>query len=235
MPARAFLVVLWIMLLAGTASSQIIYGEALDLDNKKPIEGVVIDNIYTNVSITTAADGSFVISAASGQLLEFRKPGFKVTRVRIPAGYMPSYFRIIMERGITPPSDIYVSNSNRYDNRRDSIKFRQFFEHQLDFPKMSAMEKIKSPFSALSKRNRMIWQFQEDYSNFEKEKYVDFTFNPKLVTNMTGLTGDSLASYMRRFRPTYEQLQGMNDYTFFTYIKSSVHRYRSFTLPTTAQ
>lgn len=220
---------------AGFAFSQIIHGEALDMDNKKPIEGVIIENIYNNVTITTIADGSFVISAASGELLEFKKPGFKVTRVRIPHGYLPSYFRIIMERGITPPSDIYASKSNRYDNKQDSIRFREFFQHQLDFPRMSAIEKIKSPFSAMSKKNRMIWQFQEDYTNFEKEKYVDFTFNRDLVNKMTGLSGDSLNNYMRRFRPSYDQLRGMNDYTFFTYIKTSVHRFRTRDVPRSSQ
>ncbi len=235
MPARASIALLLVLLIAGSAFGQIIHGEALDMDNKKPIEGVVIENIYTNVSITTVSDGTFVISAAGGQLLEFKKPGFKVTRVRIPNGYMPAYFRIIMERGITPPSDLYATNTNRYDPRRDSIRYREFFQQQLDFPRMSTMEKIKSPFSALSKKNRMTWQFQEDYSNFEKEKYVDFSFNKTLVNKITGLSGDSLSNYMRRFRPSYEQLRGMNDYTFYTYIKTSVTRFRTRNSPRGAQ
>ncbi len=235
MPARAIVSLLLVLLIAGTSFGQIIHGEALEMDNMKPIEGVAIENIYTNVSITTVADGSFVISAAAGELLEFRKPGFKVTRVRIPRGDMPSYFRIIMERGLTPPSDIYAAKGNRYDNKQDSIRFRELFQHQLDFPKLSGIEKVKSPFSALSKKNRMVWAFQEDYTNFEKEKYVDFTFNQELITKITGLTGDSVAKYIRRFRPSYEQLRGMNDYTFYTYIKTSVHRFRTPNRPVGGQ
>jgi len=225
---------LLMLLFSYSSIAQIIHGEALEMDTNIPIEGVLIENIYTNVNISTIGDGSFVIAAAPDQLLEFRKPGFKVTRVRIPRGYMPSFFRIIMERGITPPSDIYTNNG-RYDNHRDSIRFREMFQHQLDFPRMSAVEKIKSPFSALSKKNRMIWQFQEDYSNFEKEKYVDFTFNADLITKITGLTGDSLTRYIRRFRPSYEQLRGMSDYTFYTYIKGTVQRYRTPNTPRSGQ
>jgi hypothetical protein len=220
MTAKAFTVLFTLLFIAGTAWSQIIHGEALDMDTKAPIEGVEIENIYNNVRISTITDGSFVISAASGQLLEFSKPGYKLTRVRIPHGYVPSYFRIILERGLTPRSDIY-------ENKKDSIRYREMFQQQLDFPRMSTFEKIKSPFSALSAKNRMTWQFQEDYSNFEKEKYVDFTFNKDLIGKITGLTGDSLSKYMVRFRPSYEQLRSMNDYTFFTYIKTSVHRFRT--------
>jgi len=226
MTAKAFTVLFTLLFIAGTAWSQIIHGEALDMDTKAPIEGVEIENIYNNVRISTITDGSFVISAASGQLLEFSKPGYKLTRVRIPHGYVPSYFRIILERGLTPRSDIY-EKSNRYDNKKDSIRYREMFQQQLDFPRMSTFEKIKSPFSALSAKNRMTWQFQEDYSNFEKEKYVDFTFNKDLIGKITGLNGDSLSKYMVRFRPSYEQLRSMNDYTFFTYIKTSVHRFRT--------
>ncbi len=226
MTAKAFTVLFTLLFIAGTALAQIIHGEALDMDTKAPIEGVEIENIYNNVRISTIADGSFVISAASGQLLEFSKPGYKLTRVRIPHGFVPSYFRIILERGLTPRSDIY-EKSNRYDNKKDSIRYREMFQQQLDFPRMSTFEKIKSPFSALSAKNRMTWQFQEDYSNFEKEKYVDFTFNKDLVGKITGLSGDSLSKYMVRYRPSYEQLRSMNDYTFFTYIKTSVHRFRT--------
>ncbi len=234
MPARAFALLLLLSLTSQLALAQIIHGEALDMNNKKPIEGVVIDNIYTNVSITTVADGSFVIAATAGQLLEFKKPGYKLTRVRIPHGDIPPYFRIILERGITPPSDIYAQG-NRYDNRRDSMRFYELYKHELDFPKMSAMEKIRSPFSAMSKRNRQIWEFQEDYSNNEKEKYVDQTFNRALITKITGLQGDSLTTYMRRYRPTYDQIRGMNDYAFYSYIKTGVRRFRSITTPRGAQ
>lgn len=235
MPVRAIPFFLLVLLMSTNLFGQIIHGEALDMDSKKPIEGVVIENTYNNVTITTVADGSFVIAAAAGELLVFKKPGFKVTRVRIPHGFMPEYFRIILERGITPPSDIYAANNNRYDNKRDSIRFREYFQHQLDFPRMSAMEKIKSPFSALSKKNRMIWKFQEDYSNYEKEKYVDFTFNKDLITRISGLSGDSLTNYIRRFRPSYDQLRSMNDYTFYNYIKTSVTRFRSYNRPVNSQ
>lgn len=235
MPARAFALFLLLSFTSQLAQAQIIHGEALDMDRKKPIEGVAIENIYTNIAITTVSDGTFVIAAAAGQLLEFKKPGYKVTRVRIPHGDMPAYFRIIMERGITPPSDIYAANSNRYDNRRDSLRFYELYKHELDFPKMSTMEKIRSPFSALSKKNRQIWEFQEDYSNNEKEKYIDQTFNRNLITKITGLSGDSLTTYMRRYRPSYDQLRGMNDYAFFHYIKTGVHRFRNITTPRSAQ
>ena len=87
----------------------------------------------------------------------------------------------------------------------------------------------------MSGRNREIWRFQETYNSTEQEKYVDRTFNAELVTKFTGLTGDSLKYYMVKYRPTYVQLKGMNDYSFFTFIKKTVHSYRARTTPRGAQ
>lgn len=223
----ATVVFLLLCLVHGVLSAQIIHGEVLDIDNMRPVEAVSVENVYTNVSINSASDGSFVIAAAQDQLLEFRKAGYRVTRVRIPKGQLPSYFRIIIEHGINKPSDNYQQRGDRYDYKYDSIRFHDLYAHELDFPRMSTIDKIKSPFSAMSKKNRMIWQFQDDYANFEHEKYVDRTFNQTLVTKITGLKGDSLEHYMLRYRPSYEQVRGMTDYTFYNYIKTTGQRFRT--------
>ncbi len=215
------------------AVAQLIHGDAIDMASKQPIDSVVIDNIHTNVSIVTAKDGSFVIAGQSGQLLEFRKPGYKVTRVRIPMGYVPPYFRIIMQRGLPDRQELQIDKPKNY--RDDSMDRRNMYGYVLDIPKMSTFEKIRSPFSALSARNRQIWQFQDVFEENEQEKYVEYKFNRDLVQKVTGLKGDSLTVYMNRFRPTYQQLRSMNEYTYFTYIKNTVTRFRSRNTPRSAQ
>ncbi len=231
---RVLLLLLLTSMLCTVARAQIIRGEAIEMDTNVPLNNVVINNVHTNETTTTLVNGSFVIAAAPDQLLEFRKDGYKLTRVRIPRGYLPSFFRIIMEQGKLPVGDD-AAKPNRYDPKTDSLRFRELFKQQLDFPRLSTVEKIKSPFSAMSKKNRMTWQFQEDYDRFQKEKYVDFTFNRDIVTRVTGLSGDSLSRYMMRFRPSYEQLRGMSDYAFYNYIKTSVRRYRTPNTPRGAQ
>jgi hypothetical protein len=237
MSARALLPLLLLCMLRMTVAAQSIRGEVLGIDDKQPVQDVAIENIYTSLTVTSAENGGFLIAGSGGQLLEFKKPGYKTARVRIPQGYIPSYFRILMQKGISPIAnkDVYAGANNRYDPREDSIRYRELFKHELDFPKMSTLDMIKSPFSALSKKNRQIWQFQEDYDNFQKEKYVDRTFNENTVARFTGLTGDSLHVYMRRYRPTYEQLRGMNDYTFYNFVKTTAQRFRSRDTPRGAQ
>lgn len=216
-------------------SAQTIKGEVADRDNRHPITGVTIENIYTSLQVNTNSDGGFVIAATKDQLLEFKKQGYQTVRVRIPNGIIPPYFKILMEHGITKMDDVLAVNDNRYNYHDDSLRFHELYKHQLDFQKLSAVGSIAHPFSALSARNREIWQFQDTYAETEKEKYVDKTFNAALVTKFTGLTGDSLRYYMVRFRPSYEELRKMNDYSFFTFIKKTVLIYRGGNRPRSAQ
>ena len=229
------LVLLLLLVSHLSSTGQTIHGEVLDMDDKTPIRNVTIENIHTGFIVTSDSNGSFLISAAGGQLLEFTRGGYKTTHVRIPQGYIPPFFRIIVKKGLSPIRDMYASKDNRYDYRQDSIRFHELYKHELDFPKLSGIEAIAHPFSAMSKKNREMWAFQDDYAEFEKEKYVDKTFSDAVVTKFTGLTGDSLMAYKRRFRPSYEQLKSMNDYTFYNYIKGTVGRFRSVNRPVIGQ
>lgn len=228
MRLAALLSLFFLCLWGGTISAQIIHGEVVDIDTKQPIPGVQIENIYNNVRIASGVDGGFVIAGNSGELLEFRIPGYKVTRVRIPHGYVPKWFRIILEHPAKPPIE-------EEGYKRDSIKAREMYAGVLDFPRMSTIEKIKSPFTANSKYNKQVWEFQDRFIEGEHEKYIDRAFNPQMVTQITGLTNDSLVKFMRRFRPSYEQLQSMNEYTFYNYIKTSARRFRGVDRPVIGQ
>ena len=235
MQARVILFVLIVSFCSFPVIAQTIRGEVLDMDDKKPVTGVSIENIHTSLNISTSEQGAFLIAAASGQLLEFKKSGYKTVRVRVPKGYVPPYFRIIMTKGISEIPDMGTAQKNRYDYASDSIRYHELYKHELDFPKLSSFDMIAHPFSALSAKNREVWRFQEEFDEFEKEKYVDKTFNESVVTKFTGLKGDSLHYYLKRYRPTYDQLKIMNDYTFYNFIKTTVHQYRNRNTPRNAQ
>src|SRR5690606_16909788 len=106
------------------------------------------------------------------------------------------------------------------------IKYYNLYKHQLEFPKLKGYQAIQHPFSALSKKNRQIWAFQDHYAWFQQEKYIQYNFNEKLITDITGLAADSVQMYMQMFRPTYEELRSMNEYTYYNYIKRTVELYR---------
>ncbi len=228
-----FIFMLFSLLLCHTAHAQLIRGEVVGMNDKKPLPGVHIVNIHNDINITTNNDGTFVIAGTSDELLEFRMPGYKTTRVRIPRGFIPPYFKIIMEHPPVPIRGDALAGTHNY--AYDSAKARERYSQILNVPQLSAIEKIKHPFSAMSARNREIWAFQDNYEEAEKERYIDYTFNRNMVSSITGLTNDSLSRFMVRFRPGYDQLRSMNEYTLYNYVKMNARRFRNVNRPINAQ
>lgn len=233
MPVRSLFVIFMLLLCGSHVHAQAIKGEVLDED-KQPVSGVHVENIYTSLAVQSGEQGAFIIAATSDQLLEFKKTGYKTTRVRVPKGYVPPYFRIIMKKGIAELNQGAIAGG-RYDYKKDSLRYYELYKNILDFPKMSAVQTIAHPFTAMSRVNQQKWRFQDRYMEFEEQKYVDRTFNAALIAKTTGLRGDSLQAYIRRFRPSYEQLRMMNDYTFYLYIKNTVNTFRSRFSPRNSQ
>jgi hypothetical protein len=207
------------------SGAQIIHGEIYDVADKSTLTDVNVENIYTGLSVACGSNGSFVIAAAKGELLEFKKSGYKTARARIPMGYVPSYFKIGMQKGFHTETS-KPNKDSRYNYKDDSLKMHEMYKPELDFAKMSAIDMLASPFSAMSGKNREVWRFQDDYAASENDKYVDRTFNAELVSRLTHLQGDSLKYFMKRYRPSYDQLREMSDYTFFNFIKQTAKTYR---------
>ncbi|RZA02165.1 MAG: hypothetical protein EOP47_07950 [Sphingobacteriaceae bacterium] len=205
------------------AYAQSIQGQILNADDGKPLDDVFIQNLYTDASTTCDDNGRFTIEVTKGQLVEFKKEGFRVLRVRIPQGNLPSFFKVVLEQTLPSPSEIAGMSP---DYRSDSLKYYRMYKRELDFPQMKGMDAIQHPFWALSKQNQQIWAFQKEYAWYQKQKFIDYNFNDKVIENLTGLKGDSAMQYMQMFRPTYEMIRSMTEYNFYNYIKNTVTLYR---------
>lgn len=210
-------------LLCSAADAQKITGIIADLETGRPLGDVSIRNIHMGTAIHTDTSGRFTMEVAADQLIEFYAPGYKMEKVRVPQGMIPPYFKIFLKKTAIEQQD-YLAKSR--DWKQDSMRTYALYQHELEFPKMSTLDMINHPFSALSKRNRQIWAFQDEYAMLEKEKFIDYVFNEKLVGEMTGMQGDSARAYLRMFRPKYEQLRRMSEYDFYNYVTRTVAMFR---------
>lgn len=198
-----------------------IHGIVMEAANKQAMGQVMIQNIYTNEQTQSDSNGVFKIGVEQGQLVEFRKAGFKIARMRIPKGTMAPYFKILLSKQVNAVPE-YVQNQFK----ADSIRYHELYKTALNFPKLSPFEALQHPFSALSKKNRMIWAFQDAYSEFEKQKYIDYMFNDKLIEQMTGIKGDSLVLYKRYYTPSYDFIRKSSTYDFYIYINKTGERFK---------
>jgi hypothetical protein len=220
-----FIVLLITLCFSENLFAQVIIGEVQDRTLKQPLVNVQLKNVYNNETVYSDSSGKFVIHAQKSELIEVRMAGYRLARIRISEGVIPPYFKLYLDKINILDTNKYAS-SNLTAYQIDSLENVQLYKAALNFPKMSAAEKFESPFSAFSKHNQMSWKFQENFAEFEKEKFINFSFNADLVSELTGLEGDQLNKYMKRFRPSYEMLRHMTTYEFYNYIKVSAERFR---------
>jgi hypothetical protein len=193
----------------------IMKGKVYDMKTNQPMPNVNIVNTFTETGMTTDSSGTFTINAEKGHLIEFRRIGYKIVRVRVEAVTLP-YYSIAMKEGAFDIEEIQITGKNF---RTDSIENRETYKWAIDHYKLEGLDVIQHPFDALSKRNRQIWAFQKRYDYFEKEKFVDYVFNAKLINKITKIDSADMETYRRYYRPSYEQVKAWTEYEFLEYIK----------------
>jgi len=221
---RTALSFLLLLITASSGYAQSITGIVSDAAGGATMADVMVQNIYSDQMLITDASGHFSIGAKPGELVEFRRLGYKTARLRIISNATP-FYRIILEPGVQELEGVEVRNHFQ-DYKHDSLRYRVIFKKQLDFPVVTGWRAIQSPFTALGKTNQRMITFQREYEWLERQKYVDYTFSEKLVANLTGLKGDSAIKYMRQYRPSYELLRALPEYDYFSYVKRTVAIWR---------
>jgi len=70
------------------------------------------------------------------------------------------------------------------------------------------------------RKNRRMLAFQRRLVEEEQDKYVDHRFNKALVRKITGLQTPALDTFMRLYRPSYDEILSFeNDYDYYSHIR----------------
>lgn len=66
-----------------------------------------------------------------------------------------------------------------------------------------------SPFTRFSRKEKQKREFKKNFEKVEQDKYIDSRFTPLLVSQVTGLKGDSLVQFMHDNYPDYGTMRMM--------------------------
>ncbi|HEY2726060.1 MAG TPA: hypothetical protein VGI61_02725, partial [Parafilimonas sp.] len=75
------------------------------------------------------------------------------------------------------------------------------------------------------KRNREMLAFQQRLIQEEQDKYIDHRYTKYLVRRLTALDGKELDDFMTFYRPTYDEVEAMNDLELGYYIEQCYKNY----------
>jgi hypothetical protein len=218
MNVRAFFLLVIIGLWSSpTCFAFIIKGKVYDAKTHAPLANVFIMNTYSDARVVTDTSGTFAIEVERGHLIEFKALNYKIARVRIDTETAP-FYSIAMREGAFDLDEVEIVGRSHLS---DSLSNRETYKWAIDHYKLEGADIIQHPFDAMSKRNRQIWAFQKRYEYFEKEKYVDFVFNARLISKITNVDSTQMEDFRRYYRPSYEEIRRWTTYEFLDYIKSS--------------
>ena len=193
-----------------------------------------IKNISQDKMTQSDMGGNYKIPAASGDIVSFSSAGYITDTIVVTANMLTTSFDIFLARNVIELSNVEIGDLNRY--QADSISRREEFNDVLTKRNTKlvggrgntptdGVGVTFSPLTFFSKKERNERRFKKMFERQEEEMYIDYKFPFDYVSQITGLQGDSLRSFMLQYRPDYAFCRRSSKADMLLYINDS---YRAF-------
>ena len=126
------------------------------------------------------------------------------------------------------------SNTYRSDSAQNRMEYSKIFNYEKPGisstfePGGAAGLDIDALINSFNKnKKRQDIAFQKRLVQDEHDKYVDYRFNPKTVRRITGLSGDTLKTFMKRYKPSYLFVISSSLTQFYEYILNASYAFKN--------
>jgi len=197
-------------------------GVVTDAITHKPLFAVTVVNVLTQQAVYTDDKGFYSIVANTGDVISFSYIGYKMLEKAKPPSVIISTQNIAMERMEFQLQEFQLRPGHLTKYQQDSAERAVIYKIPLQRRPPSV---LASPVSALaekfSKKAKRTYQFQKNFAAGEIEKFIDTRYTPELVTQLTGLEGDSIGHFMYAYPMDYEFARLASDLELKMWIRSS--------------
>lgn len=206
-----------------------IIGRVYDADTHQALAGATVLDISTGQGTRTDSSGAFRIEAGDYNHIVFSYVGYRPDTSRVNGVYVRQRLDIGLHKNKYSIAPVEVIGQ-RLDYSRDSARRRYWFSDALDQDKTRGWGAVEHPISALydaiSGRQKRLWQFQKDYREFEKRKYIESRVKPGQIEQLFRLKDDSLQAFLLWYNPSYDFVRNCTDYQLLEDIKHSIALFR---------
>lgn len=212
------------------AEPRSVQGIVMDVQTKQRISRVFIYNPENDAGSYNNTKGEFTLEAKPGDVL-----------IAAAEGYYPDTISVTPQKTI-----IFQLQRSAIRIQEVSVVVRRSPEEQLKeaqreystaYSKGSrgnllsvgpsgAGLNIDALYKMISREGKNARRLQEIIERDYRESVIDYRFTPELVSQTTGLTGDSLRDFMNQYRPGYFFILGSSEYNLVFYIRSSFAQYQ---------
>ncbi|MCZ4224435.1 hypothetical protein [Pedobacter rhodius] len=235
--------ILTLILISGKISAQQINGQVLDYTSKLPVDNVVI--IYGTQTIITTGSGKFSFQKKSSpDIIKVKKLGYQDYDLNLSNNFKD--ITIYLKQSSINLNDVLILPKRDY--LADSLKLRKdyatIFAYKAPGVKDMLVEKgwryptfgsnlvsnstssiisldVLKTIGLLTKNKSSISKLQKVQLKDEESNYINHRFDVEKIASITKLEGDSLQSFIQKYRPSATEIRKMNDYQLLMYVKKS--------------
>jgi len=246
------LIAIFLILVCSSLYAQRLSGIVLDRNTLLPIPHTTIST--PKQSVFTSALGQFTIAnLRKGDTIRVTCVGYK-SHYMVFSQPVSDTIRIYLEQAVTPLNSVVIIGKR--PSNTDSIRLRKEFAPVFNYKgttfkdvfiarstnilpyndfitstnNMTTLLSVNllSVIDWLGKNKTPTSKLQQTLLRDEQSDYVDQVFSKQKVTELTKLKGDSLQTFMDKYRPSAADARSMTDYEVMIYIKKS---YAEFVKP----
>jgi hypothetical protein len=229
---RFFIIVCAAVLLSIDADAQTnLKGKVFDNQTDSVLVAVSIVNITKKLIAYSDSTGQYTIPAAEGDKVIFSSVSYSpdtttVAYYMLVAGFSPG----LNQRNNTLANVTVRSSTYQEDSLNRRNEYREFYSN----PKQrlagsntpTGFGITFSPVSYFSKREKQKRELRKRLARNEEIAFVDFHFSRRTVEKLTGLQGDSLSTFMLRYRPSYEFCRKASQEDMLVYINDKLKEFK---------
>lgn len=255
--SNRFFIILIILILLVTLGFEVkikaqstISGTIMASEDGIPMEGVAVSSHNLRTGVLTDYKGRYTLKVGDNDTIQFSYLGYKEQKFPIQSGWN-TYYTLNVSMEILP---IVLKNLNYVQSRNfkdDSLNYRAenkyIFEYKYPFiakfylggpphyvfgdvgPYFSGHLgiNIESIYLRLKGHNIRTTRYRKLLEKAEKSSYVHNSFNPQIVSQITGLKGEDLHNFMKNYEPKFIQVYGKSDYDINSQIKEAYLKFKS--------
>jgi len=195
------------------AQKKIIHGTVVDSTTNRPLKNVQVTNLATNKKTTTDDNGRFSIEVAIGDMLFFTAENYHFASLKYSI-LMDQTIQVRMDvlAHVLPGVTVQTAGYTKY--QQDSMRrVKEFNEDLVAKPYKPVSKSHSQGFGVginldfLSSREKSKRKAEKLFNEHEKDAYVNYRFSTELVSNYTGLHGDTLSRFRQLYWPDYNWLR----------------------------
>lgn len=215
------------------SGQQFLTGKIYKANSTEHLVSVSIHNITQQRYDLSEEDGSYHIQAAPGDHISFSSVGFKADTVTVTASILTAAYPVYLDVRAQTLQTVRVGQYTNYqlDSMDRRKEYAWVYDHETA-PHVArdrqgadgvgvTLNIFRNSSSAAKQRIKLGKRLEKE----EEDYYVDSRYNKDYVTKITKLKGDSLADFMRRYRPSYDYCRKAANVDILVYINDSYKQY----------